>query len=102
VSHGVRNTFSTRACTPAPLPCLLHLLVHTTRSPAQANAQVTQGRRRTPFPTPDREQQQPATKQMRKLKSLTSADLEEETRRMEAQLSRIKAEKDKLARMVPA
>jgi hypothetical protein len=39
---------------------------------------------------------------MRKLKSLTSADLEEETRRMEAQLSRIKAEKDKLARMVPA
>jgi hypothetical protein len=38
---------------------------------------------------------------MKKVKALASADLEEETRRMEAQLAKIKAEKEKLARMVP-
>jgi hypothetical protein len=38
---------------------------------------------------------------MKKVKALASADLAEETRRMEAQLARIKSEKEKLSRMVP-
>jgi len=34
-------------------------------------------------------------------KNLNSAELAEETRRMEMQLAKIKAEKDKLTKMVP-
>lgn len=38
---------------------------------------------------------------MKKVKALASADLAEETRKMEAQLARMQMEKEKLKSMVP-